>query len=166
MSTDMIPLKLLEHWIDQAKGYVPEQFSETHSAGDFNPVEVALFMLDNIGYKCRTWLEHQRNLEKMDHLNQRIMVTQRDEIVPITQGRLMRFKWYEAERYLILSHGWAMRHDEPRITFQLEDTTDLSSEVLVYQGGETFKELVEQVEVGGLTAIRNENNLDEWVPFE
>jgi hypothetical protein len=161
----MIPLNLLEQWIDEAKRHVRE-FRDHQAEKKIDQMQFTLLLLDNIPHKCRTWLEHRRNLEKMDGLNQGIVVTQKDEIVPITQGRLMKLKWYEPDRFLILSHGWGMADDEPRIIFQIEDTTNLSSEILVYQGRRPYEELVKQAEVGGLAAIRNENNLDEWVPFE
>lgn len=163
MSSDMIPLNLLEQWIDELKGHARDKFNEKKTSDQMN---LALLLLDNIGHRCRTWLEHRGNIEQMELLNQRIMVTQKDEIVPIAKGRLMKLKWYEPERFLILSHGWGMANDNPQIIFQIEDTTNLSTEFLVYRGRRPYEELVEQAEVGGLAAIRNENNLDEWVPFE
>jgi hypothetical protein len=166
MSSDLIPLKLLEHWIEQLKGHVREKFHDEQAVGRFDQMDLMLLLSDNIGDKCRTWLEHRRNLEKMDRLNKRIMATQKDEIVPITQGRLMKLKWYEPDRFLILSHGWGMANDGPRIMFHVEDTTNLSTEFLVYQGSTPYGELVQRAEAGGLAAIRNENNLQEWVPFE
>jgi hypothetical protein len=156
--TTSIPVNIIEGWITDLKSILRDEASETK----IDP-KITLGMrhgLDQIRSRLTTWCRHQKYVQTLNRLGRKFLLVRR---VNLSHGNYRKLEWYEGDQFITLAWRHARDEAEGELMLEIQETGDLSTEYLVYQGGSSFDDLAGLARVGGLDSIKTERNRQEWV---
>lgn len=155
---ETIPVSIIEGWITELQSILKAEIREGKT--DLTLNQGMRHGIDQIQHRITTWLTHQENVHALKRSGQTFLIT---KDVNLSRGRYRKLEWYQDNLFLVLA--WLHAKDAPtgELLLEIEQVQDLSTEYLVYQGGSSFDELAALAREGGMEAIRNEGNRQDWV---
>jgi hypothetical protein len=158
--TESIPVSIIEDWITELQAILKGTAQEAETRPDFWINKGMRHGIAQIGGKIATWLRHRESIQALARSGQRLLIT---KDIDLSDGRYRKLEWYQGDLFVVLAWRHGKNEEMGELMLEIQETRDLSKTYLVYQGGSSYDELAGLAREGGMEAVRNEGNQQEWV---
>ncbi len=157
---ETIPVSVIEGWLNELQSILKTEVREGKTGTDFKINQGMRHGIAQIQSRLNTWRRHQQYAETLNRSGRKFLMVRR---VNLSEGRYRKLEWYEGNQFITLAWRHARGAENGELMLELQHVQELSTTYLVYEGNLAFDDLVGLARVGGLDAIRNEENHGEWV---
>jgi hypothetical protein len=158
--TESIPVTIIEDWITELQAILKGTAQEAETQPDFWINKGMRHGIAQIGGKIATWLQHKENKDRLTRSGKKFLIV---KDVNLSDGRYRKLEWYEGDLFLVLAWRHAKDAETGELMLEIQQVRDLSKTYLVYQGGLSYDELAALARQGGMEAVRNERNRQDWM---
>jgi hypothetical protein len=156
---ESVPVSLVEKWMNDLTFNLKLRCEESKEYANSLLFQGMREGIGQVRGRLETWSRHQRYLGRLNRLGRKFLLVRR---VNLSGGRYRNWEWYEDGLFLTLAWRHARNADRGEVMLQMQHVQHLSTIYLVYKGNSTFDELVSLARMGGLDAIKNEEDWREW----
>ena len=156
--TESIPVNLLERWISELQSILKAEIPK--GKADLTLNQGMRHGLDQIQSRLNTWLRHQENIQALNRSGEKFLIT---KDVDLSDGRYRKLEWYQDNLFVVLAWRHGKHEETGELMLEIQDTGTCPRRTSCIRAVHPLMIWLDLAREGGLEALRNEGNRQEWV---